>query len=181
MTAAYIYLPNTPGGSQGTATFQSGVVIQNQPYGAQRITTNFIPIPSGTMITPTAPPQYLIATNNGNLAFDGTMFLQSSGAAGMHVVVGVPSGAQMIVAFSGVEGATGAGDCFNITSAALCSTGVGTGVYAGLNQTPVGVSFSGSLVCAAGVTGPAVITALGNSNHTGTILAGSNIFLYPST
>ncbi|MFI4963357.1 MAG: hypothetical protein ACHP6H_05830 [Legionellales bacterium] len=168
---------------QATATFNSAVIIQNQIYGALRVTSNFVSPPSGTFAVATAPSPYLIPCQNGNVAFDGTMFLQASGTQGVDVVVAAPSGAQMLAGFQGtLKGVTGTADTFNITSASLQATAVSSSVYAAVNQTVAAVSFAGSLMAATGVTGYAVITIHPIANgQTGTILAGSNIFLYPST
>jgi hypothetical protein len=159
-----------------TGTFVLPISVQSQQYGAQRVPTLFYSSQTGIG---TAPSQFNLATNKGNFAFEGNIYVQPLVVGGTKISVRGPSGAFITMQ---AQGATGF-DTFMMTGSTVgpYATAVGTGVYANsLGLEPI--AFAGSVACAAGVTGPLTIGLIPvNNGATMGILPGSNIFLYPST
>jgi len=162
---------------QATATFSDGVSFQNESYGAQRVSSNFLVSATGLA---TAPPQYIIPIAGQNIGFDGTLFLQAQGAAGARLSVLSPSGCVILADMSGQAlGPTAFNsDIFSFTG----GSAVGTGVYAIGAGAKSAITVAGTIVAATGVTGNVVIGVMPITNgQTMTYLANSNVFVYPST
>ena len=157
----------------------SGLTVQGQQYGAQRVTSNFSTsaICSGTYQIPTAPPQYTIPFVGGqNIGYEIDMMTQNTAAGGINPVWSVPSGVGLTLACNGF----GAQDTF-VHLAGIPATGVGTGAYGAANAF-INLRINGTITGAVGATGPVTISALPVvAGHTMTIFAGSDIYLYPST
>lgn len=177
---------NATGGSLilsgGAGTVAGNVIIQSQIYGAQRVPTTFNISSTGAA---TAPSQLIFnVAGPQNIAFNSTLYLQTATGAGVSggvkLTMSVPSGAQFnAFAFGNDTAPTGINsDVFNFQS----GSGVGTAIYALTPQNTSAVQISGSVVSATGVQGPVVLSILPhNTGATASILANSNITLFPST
>jgi len=151
------------------------VSINNQVYGGQRVATGFSVSATGLA---TGPSQFFIPVVGGqNMAFDANLFVQQAGSGGVRLALSAPSGAQVLMGGAGPTGF----DAFQFSGTAQASV-VGTAIYAGSVGQTNQITVAGSITSVAGVTGPVMVSVMPWTNgHTGTILAGSNMFVYPST
>jgi pectate lyase-like protein len=140
-------------------------------------------LPSGTYFNATGiATGFIIPATVGNIAYDGSAFIQMVGTGGFKSAIAGPSGAYIAAMFQGGNGPTFASDCFVMAISSLQGTAIGTGIYGGAINQLTEVSFAGNIRYAAGCTGPVSIGFQSiNGSQTGIILEGSYIKTYPST